>query len=201
MRIIGSKVFRAIVVSGVAGGVSIAALSGKPEQSVHAATKPAVHAAQVASPEDQRTQAGLPPNLDWSIFLPPGEGQFQASVYCVSCHSAKTTVTRRSDAAGWNQIVHRMIDMHNAPIQPDDAAVLAKYLGDALSPTTPVLNLPLHVNTVSRAELNFLGMLSPDAIQKIEDARSKAKIKDFAELKAITGDKNIDKYKSVLAFD
>jgi hypothetical protein len=174
---------------------------------VQAATKPQPYTQPLAAlqqmagaPKDP-VVAGLPPNLDWSIFLPQGEGQFQAQVYCVTCHSTRVTVTRRSDAAGWNQIVHRMIDMHQAAVQAEDAATLVKYFTEVLSPTTPALNLPLHINTVPKEELNFLGMLPPEALQKIVDARAKGKIKDFPALQAIVGDKTIDKYKDVLVFD
>jgi DNA uptake protein ComE-like DNA-binding protein len=111
------------------------------------------------------------------------------------------TVIGRYDAARWNQIVRRMIDTHNAPIQAEDAGVMSKYLGEVLSPTTPALNLPLHINTASTDELKFLGLLPPEALHKIAEARAKGKIKDFAALQAIVGDKAIDKYKDVLVFD
>ena len=162
---------------------------------------PAMNAIQVASLEDQHAQAGIPPNLDWSIFLPSGDGQFQVSVFCSSCHSLKVTVARRSDSAGWQQIVRRMIDVHNAPIQPDDVTVIAKYLSDNLGTPAPALDLPLHINTASPETLKFLGAISPDAQKKILDARAKGKIKDMTELEAVSGDKNIAKYKSVLAFN
>lgn len=160
-----------------------------------------VHAAQAAPPVDTHAQPGLPPNLDWSNFLPAGDGQFQTTVFCGSCHNMKVVVDRRADTEGWNQIVRRMINTHAATIQGDDATAIGNYLGKALSKTTPALNLPIHVNTVSEESLNFLGTLPPEAVQKILDARAKAKIKDFAALAVVVGDKNIDKYKGVLVFD
>lgn len=208
MKITGATLFRIIFLSGITAGVALTAYSIQTGRTVHAAVVPEprmqpllVHAEQVASPEEQSTQAGLPPNLDWTIFFPPGEGQFQATVFCNSCHSAKVIVTRRSDAAGWEQIVRQMVDLHQASIQADDIETLSKYLGETLSPTTPALNVPLHINTMSKEEMNFLGMLPPEAIQKILDARAKGKIKDFATLETIAGDKNIEKYKSVIVFD
>jgi hypothetical protein len=110
-------------------------------------------------------------------------------------------IDRRLDTEGWNQIVHRMIDAHNAPIEGGDAITIGNYLGKALNTSTPALELPIHVNTASREELNFLGLLPAETVQKILDARSKGKIRDFAELAGVVGDKNIDKYKDVLAFD
>jgi len=169
----------------------------------HAASRrmPTLRSFQAASPADARSQAGLPPNLDWSNFLPAGDGQFQTTVFCGSCHAMKVIVDRRLDTEGWNQIVRRMIDTHNAPIEADDATMIGNYLGKALSKSTPPLELPIHVNTASKEELNFLGQLSPEAVQKILDARAKSNIKNFAELTTVAGDKNIDKYKSVLVFD
>jgi DNA uptake protein ComE-like DNA-binding protein len=113
----------------------------------------------------------------------------------------KVVVDRRSDTEGWNQIVHRMISAHNAPIQGEDATAISNYLGKTLSKSTPALELPIHVNTAPKEDLNFLGLLPPEEVQKIVTARTKAKINNFAELSAVVGDKNIDKYKGVLAFD
>jgi hypothetical protein len=158
--------------------------------------------AQIASPADARVSDGaLPPNFDWSLLLPAGDGQFQTSIYCASCHTLKVTATRRSDATGWDGIVRRMISAHNAPIQADDAAVITKYLTDELAPTAPTLSLPLQINTVPKETLHLMGLLSADDVQKILDARAKAKIKDVAELQALIGVKKATKYKPVLSFE
>jgi DNA uptake protein ComE-like DNA-binding protein len=94
-----------------------------------------------------------------------------------------------------------MVSTHNAPIQGEDATTISNYLGKTLSKSTPTLDLPIHVNTASKESLSFLGMLPPEAVQKILDARAKARIKDFAALAATVNDKNIEKYKGVLVFD
>jgi hypothetical protein len=140
-------------------------------------------------------------NVDWSLFLPAGEGRFQTSVYCSACHTVQVIAQRRSDEAGWTSIVHRMIDMHAAPIEADDAAAIMKYLALDLSPTTPKLDLPIHINTAPKEVLNLMGNLSADDVQKIMDARSKAKIQDFSALEALVGEKAIGKYKSSVSFE
>ncbi len=201
----GSVHCRIAVAVGLVSGTLFSASLHSPAAAVHAAThsSPLLPAAagQAAAPPNAKSQAGLPPNLDWSIFFPAGEGQFQAAVYCNSCHSAQVVVTRQSDADGWGQIVRRMIDMRSAPIQPEDATIITKYLGDVLSPTAPPLALPIPINAASNDQLRFLGLLPPEALQKILDARAKGKIKDFATLQAIAGDKSVDKYKGVLSFE
>jgi hypothetical protein len=203
MKMIGSKPMRFAAAAGVLGATACVVLSGGATRPVRAASAPVAavpQSAQSTAPKDQPTP-GVPPNLDWSIFLPQGDGQFQVSVYCVSCHSAKVIVTRRSDEAGWAQIVHRMIDMHQAAVQGDDVATISKYLGTTLSSTTPALALPIAINTAPKEELAYLGLLTLDDIQKIVDARAKSKIADYAALKALVGDKSLDKYKNVLSFN
>lgn len=159
----------------------------------------------VALLKGNKSSAQAPPaaasNLDWSIFLPAGDGRFQASVYCSQCHSVQVIAQRRSDDAGWGGIVHRMIDMHAAPIQPDDADAITKYLALELGPSTPKLDLPIHINTAPKEVLNLMGNLTADDVQKILDARSKAKLQDFTALEALVGEKKVAKYKSSVSFD
>ena len=156
---------------------------------------------QVATAEGGIHQdAGQVPTIDWGAFLPAGEGQFQASIYCSSCHSLQSIVQRRGDEADWSGIVRRMISMHAAPIQADDATVITKYLGAQLGPSAPKLELPIHINTAPKEVLNLMGKLSEADVQKIIDTREKQKITDFAALEALVGAKKVAKYKTVISY-
>jgi hypothetical protein len=156
-------------------------------------------AGQSSSPEQAPTSA---PKVDWSIFLPAGEGQFQTAVYCSSCHTLQSIVSeRRSDEAGWTEVVQTMVYTNDAAIEESDMKVISKYLANSFGPTTPKLGLPIHINTAPKEILACIGSLSQADVQKILDARAKEKVRDFAALEAIVGSEKVAKYKSVISFD
>jgi hypothetical protein len=151
-------------------------------------------------------QGAKPPaseqGVDWGIFLPKGEGQFQTSVYCSSCHSLQLIVRdRRTDVAGWDETIQEMVFTNEAAIEEQDMAIIAKYLGQFFGPSTPKLELPIHVNIAPKQTLALLGALTEADVQKILDARTKEKVKDFSALEAIVGAGKLAKYKSVISFD
>jgi hypothetical protein len=139
--------------------------------------------------------------VEWKGFLPPGEGQFQTSLYCSNCHTLQQVVENRSDEAGWTTIVQTMVFAHGAPIQEDDMAAITKYLAHSFTPSTPKLQLPIHINSAPKETLALLGSLSGDDVQKIIDARAKEKLRDYAALESVVQNKNLAQYKSVLVFD
>jgi hypothetical protein len=140
--------------------------------------------------------------IDWSLFLPAGDGQFQTAAYCSSCHTLQLVLTeRRADEPGWTDTVQTMVFTHGAVIQDDDMAAIAKYLARFYGPSTPPLTLPIHINTAPKALLMLLASLNSDDVQKILDARMKEKLRDLAALEAVVGNQKATKYKSVLAFD
>jgi hypothetical protein len=181
---------------GVVGGTVLFGMSGVAFSKQNPQSTPA---APASSPN--AAQASASPAVDWSIFLPMGDGQSQTSVHCAACHSLQAIVQRRSDEAGWSDIVDRMISTHSAPILPDDATAITKYLAAELTPSTPKLELPIHINIAPKDVLTLMGNLSADDVQKIMDARSKEKIRDFAALETLLGEKKVAKYKSVILFD
>ena len=152
------------------------------------------------------SQQGGPPagpaqKVDWTAFLPAGEGKFQVAAYCPLCHSIQPIVSdRREDEDGWMQTVERMVEDNHAPIQDDDIPVIGKYLAHHFSRSTPILELPIHINTAPKEILVMLGSLSGAEVQKILDARAKEKVKDFKALEAIVGSGKLSKYESVISF-
>lgn len=153
------------------------------------------------------SQQGGPPagpaqKVDWTAFLPAGEGKFQVAAYCPLCHSMEPIVSdRREDEDGWTNTVDRMVEDNHAPIQDDDILIIAKYLAHYFGPSTPVLELPIHINTAPKEILLMLGSLSEAEVQKILDARAKEKVKDFTALEAIVGNGKLSKYKSFISFE
>ncbi len=140
--------------------------------------------------------------VDWSLFLPTGEGQFQTITYCSSCHSLQLVLAeRRADEAGWTDTVQTMVFTHGAVIEDDDMAAIAKYLARFYGPSTPPLKLPIHINTVPKSLLSLLSGLTSEDVQKILNARMKERLRDLAALEAVIGNQKAVKHKSVLAFD
>jgi hypothetical protein len=140
--------------------------------------------------------------IDWSAFLPAGEGKFQTAIYCASCHDLQPIVgNQRSDEAGWTRTVQEMAYTEGANIQDDDIPVISKYLARFFDPSTPKLEFPIHINKAPKQTLLLLGSLSEADVQKILDARTNEKVKDFATLAAMVGKDKVSKYESVIAFD
>ncbi len=79
------------------------------------------------------------------IRLAPGAGLVETQSSCAICHSLDYIVMNSPflDAAGWQKVVTKMITVMGAPITPDNAAIIARYLATnygrdtAPSATTP----------------------------------------------------------------
>lgn len=153
-------------------------------------------------PPAETGQSASSQKVDWALFLPAGEGKFQTSVFCSTCHSLQAIVAeQRSDEAGWSATVQTMVYTNGAAIQDNDMAAISKYLAHSFGPTTPKLELPIHINTAPKETVGLLGSLTPVDVQKILDARNKEKFRDFAALEAVIGNGKLTKYKLFIAFD
>ena len=153
--------------------------------------------AQRKAPPPASTQ-----KVDWGLFLPSGEGQFQTSVNCTTCHSLEPIVRqKRTNESGWATTVQAMAALNNANIQEDDVSAISKYLSRSFTLLTPKLELPIHVNSADQQTLSLVAAFSDADIQKILAARAKEPIKDFASLESVTGSDKLSKYKAYLSFD
>jgi len=151
-----------------------------------------VEAAQAGFSEQQ---------VNWGLFLPPGEGQLQTGVYCAGCHNLKNVVCdRRADQSGWQETVERMVFSHEAPLPEEDIEVVSKYLAQHFGPSTPKLELPVRVNNASKEVLALLPGLSEKDAQQILESREKIKIKDVLALEAVLGKDKAAKIKEFLNF-
>lgn len=152
----------------------------------------------------QKGNVGTMPGqkVDWGLFLPAGEGKFETSVNCITCHSLQPIVSdRRFDETGWTHTVQTMQYTNDANIQPDDAAVIAKYLTRFFGQSTPKLELPIYINAAPKETLLQLGALSDGDVQKILDARSQKRIDGVSTLDAIVGSGKLAKYRSFISFE
>jgi hypothetical protein len=150
----------------------------------------------------QSSKAPSSVKVDWGLFLPKGEGQFQTGVFCSSCHTLQPVVSeRRADVAGWQDTIQTMVFTHGADIQDDDISAIAKYLARFFGPSTPKLEFPIQVNTAPKETLTIFSTFSAADVEKIVDARAKEKIKDFAALETLVGKEKVEKYKALLSFD
>jgi DNA uptake protein ComE-like DNA-binding protein len=153
--------------------------------------------AQRKTPPPASTQ-----KVDWGLFLPMGEGQFQTSINCTTCHSLEPIVRqKRTNESGWTSTVQTMAALNNANIQEDDASVISKYLSRSFTLLTPKLELPIHVNSADQQTLSLVAVFSDVDVQRILTARAKEPIKDIASLEKITGSDKLAKYKAYLSFD
>lgn len=61
--------------------------------------------------------------------LPPGSHQELFRVRCVICHSPRLVLTQpRLSAEKWREVVHKMVVMYGAPVEPDEEAAIVAYL-------------------------------------------------------------------------
>ncbi|MGB9068705.1 MAG: type II secretion system protein GspK [Candidatus Acidiferrales bacterium] len=142
--------------------------------------------------------------VDWTAFLPAGEGKIQTSTQCVSCHTLQAVITdRRGDDAEWLGIVQTMVYVKNAPIADDDIPIIAGYLAKYFGPSTPKLEMPvrINVNTAPKQVLLMIGTLSEEDVQKIIEQRAKQKIANLQSLQAVVGPGKLDTYDSVIRFN
>jgi mono/diheme cytochrome c family protein len=81
----------------------------------------------VSLPAGAAAQGGAAPSL------PEGKGKELVTRSCVSCHDLSAAVSSRADAAGWKEIVTRMVG-NGAQIAPADASLIVAYLAEHFGP-------------------------------------------------------------------
>ena len=137
----------------------------------------------------------------WASFLPAGNGQLQTGVYCTMCHDLKIVVgDRRTDRDGWTRIVETMAYTHEAPIPDEDIPVISEYLAQHFNSSTPVLELPVNINTAPKEILTLLSAFTAEDVQKLLEARKRRKITDWSMLEAIVGKDKAENIKGFVSF-
>lgn len=81
------------------------------------------------------TSVTLP--TDYEVEYPAGPEVQAMNDNCRACHSPSMVLVQPPlSQADWGKIVHKMIDVYKAPIDPADLPKIMTYLG-ALPPTAP----------------------------------------------------------------
>jgi cytochrome c5 len=79
-------------------------------------------------PAGAAAQGGAAPSL------PEGKGKELVASMCVTCHDLSAAVSTRTDAAGWKEIITRMVG-NGAQIAPADASLIVAYLAEHFGST------------------------------------------------------------------
>lgn len=67
-----------------------------------------------------------------SLKLADGPGRELVQANCSMCHSVDYIVMNSpfQDVPAWEKTVNKMIKVYGAPLSPEDAAAIVKYLGE-----------------------------------------------------------------------
>ena len=167
---------------------------------------PSSHLALAAGPpslQDNSANAAEPAkNVDWAALLPEGEGRLETTVYCTTCHSIQTIIEkRRMDESGWKDAANRMVFSNDAVISEEDIGIISHYLAQHFGPGVPTFEFPVNVNSSSKEMLQLLPGMTAENVEKLLEARKRAKISDSSQLEAILGKETVDKIKQLVSFD
>ena len=107
---------------------------------------------------------------------------------------------RRTDAEGWKGIVEDMVFSKGAPAPEDDIPVMAGYLAQYFSASTPKLELPVAINGAPKEILQLLPGFTEIEVKKLLEARKSSPIRDLGALEAVIGKEKAGGVKKVISF-
>lgn len=144
-----------------------------------------------SSPASQVGDGGKAEPIDWSVFLPDGEGKSLAMLSCSSCHDVRQMIIQKKTASGWRTSVQTMVSMYKAPLDNEDVPVLTEYLSRHFGKTNPIEQLPMDINSSSAESLARLPGISSDIARAIVDTRERKgpfeSIEELARVEGIEG--------------
>jgi competence protein ComEA len=152
-----------------------------------AALVPNTRSGPVRQVENERK----PEPIDWSVFLPDGEGKSVVMLSCTSCHDLRQVITQKKSESGWKTSVQKMIAMYKAPIDKDDLPTLTEYLSRHFGKTNPIEQLPMDINSASAESLARLPAISADLAKVIVETREKKgpfdSVEDLSRVHGVEG--------------
>lgn len=131
---------------------------------------------------------GKAKSIDWSVFLPDGEGKSLVMLSCSSCHDLTQVITQKKTVSGWRASLQKMVSMYKAPLDKEDFPALTDYLSKHFGKTNPIERLPMDINSSSAESLARLPGISADLARAIVDTRErKARFKSVEDLSRVEG--------------
>jgi competence ComEA-like helix-hairpin-helix protein len=139
--------------------------------------------------------------VDWSVFLPAGEGRTEVVVSCVGCHDLRQVITQKKSKVGWRTSVQKMVSEYQAPVDRDDFPILVAYLSANFGDKNPIEQLPMNINRSSAESLARVPGISADVAAAIVESRTSrgafASIEDLLRVKGLDMD-TFDRIKQYL---
>lgn len=141
-----------------------------------------------SSPALQQEDGVKAESIDWSVFLPDGEGKSVVALSCSSCHDLRQVVTQKKTTTGWRTSVQQMVSMYKAPLDKEDLPVLTEYLAKHFGKTNPIERLPMDINSSSAETLARLPGITPELARAIVETREKkGRFESVEELLRVEG--------------
>lgn len=139
--------------------------------------------------------------VDWSVFLPEGDGKTEVALACTSCHDLTQVITQKKSAGNWRTTLQKMISQYQAPVDKEDMPILIEYLAKNFGDKNPIEQLPMNLNTSSAEAIARLPGLTPELAKAIVESREAkgqfASVEDLKRVKGI-GDTELKRIKSYL---
>ena len=127
--------------------------------------------------------------IDWTVFLPEGEGRAEVMLSCAGCHDLRQVIVQKKSRVAWRTSVQKMVSEYKAPVDKGDLPVLVAYLSANFGEKNPIDQLPMNINTSPAAALARLPGVSAAAAGAIVESRTRegafASVEDLLRVKDV----------------
>jgi len=148
-----------------------------------------------------QTGSSAKEKIDWSVFLPEGNGKAEVALACTSCHDLTQVITQKKSAGNWRTTLQKMISQYQAPVDKEDMPILIEYLAKNFGDKNPIEQLPMNINTSSAEAISRVPGLTPELAKAVVESREAkgpfASVEDLKRVKGIS-DTELKKIKSYL---
>jgi competence ComEA-like helix-hairpin-helix protein len=140
-------------------------------------------------PVSQGEKSAADDQIDWSVFLPDGEGRTEVTVSCAGCHDLRQVITQKKSKVAWRSSLQKMVSEYKAPVDRQDFPVLVAYLSANFGDKNPITQLPMNINTSPAESLARLPGIGAAAAAAIVESRNSAgafaSVEDLLRVKGI----------------